>query len=211
MTTFEHAMVGITGSVAAGLHRRYGWRLVAVAGLAAICPDWDALTLLGGVGLFDRGHRVWGHNVFAAGLLGALIGALDYRLNLTGRAGLWLGRYIKVSAKPQPASPDPPPAPRQVTWIVVGALAAFSHLAADLVVSGTETLGDWELKLLWPFSDRGWVFPLMRWGDPTVSIIFSAGMLTMALRPAQARPVAAATLALVVVYLVLRRIVSNAP
>lgn len=118
-----------------------------------------------------------------------------------------MGRYVKVSKRPEGNPVLTPLAPRLIVWIAVGVAAALSHLAADLVVSGTDTLADWELKLLWPFSDSGWVFPLVRWGDPSISIVFSAGMLTMAVRPARARPVAAATLALVVVYLALRRVV----
>jgi len=46
MTTYEHAMLGITGALAAGLHRRYGWQIVAMAGVTAVLPDWDGLSLL---------------------------------------------------------------------------------------------------------------------------------------------------------------------
>lgn len=45
MTTFEHAMLGANGVVASGLHDRFGWRLVALAAIAAIVPDWDGLTV----------------------------------------------------------------------------------------------------------------------------------------------------------------------
>jgi hypothetical protein len=45
MTFFEHAMVGINGAMAADLHRRHGWPLVALAGFSAILPDWDGLTI----------------------------------------------------------------------------------------------------------------------------------------------------------------------
>ena len=30
MTTFEHAMLGINGALAVGLHRRFGWQIVAM-------------------------------------------------------------------------------------------------------------------------------------------------------------------------------------
>ncbi|MGD9128399.1 MAG: hypothetical protein PVH19_13570 [Planctomycetia bacterium] len=61
MTTIEHAMLGIDGVLAVGLNRRWGWSLCAMAGVVAIVPDWDGLTLLGSASLFDAAHRVWGH------------------------------------------------------------------------------------------------------------------------------------------------------
>jgi len=209
MTTYEHAMVGVTAAAAAGLHLRYGWRIVAVAALAAISPDWDALTIFGSLALFDQGHRVWGHNVFVAPLVGALIGELDYRFDVTGRAGRGLGRYIKAGSRKQPIGEDAsvPIQSSRAAWLIVAALAALSHLPADLVVSGTATLSDWELQLLWPFSKQGWVYPLVRWGDPGMSILFALGMLAMAQWPARVRGTAAMTLALVIAYIVLRRVV----
>ena len=71
MTSFEHAMVGITGAVAANLHRRHGWPIVALAGFAAMLPDWDGLTILCGIHCYAAAHRVWGHNLLVAGLVGA--------------------------------------------------------------------------------------------------------------------------------------------
>ena len=46
MTTFEHAMVGVNGALAAGLTRRCGWKVASMAGLVAVSPDWDGLTLI---------------------------------------------------------------------------------------------------------------------------------------------------------------------
>jgi hypothetical protein len=46
MTFYEHAMIGIDGALAVGLNRCYGWRIVALAGFAAVLPDWDGLTLM---------------------------------------------------------------------------------------------------------------------------------------------------------------------
>ncbi len=48
-----------------------------------------------------------------------------------------------------------------------------------MIFSGTATLGDWELKLLWPFSDRGFVYPLIPWGDIGVTLLFVTGMFAM--------------------------------
>jgi membrane-bound metal-dependent hydrolase YbcI (DUF457 family) len=207
MTTFEHAMLGVTGAAAARLHERYGWRIAAVAALAAISPDWDGIFILGSIELFDRAHRVWGHNLLVASLVGAMIGELDYRLNVTGRVGQWLGRYVKTPAVKEGASAGgagSTPVPRRLAWIVVGVLAALSHLPADLLVSGTDTLADWEVKLAWPFSDRGWVFPRVHWGDPGISVIFAAGMVAMAVWPKYVRATAAVSLVLVGTYLLVR-------
>ena len=139
--------------------------------------------------------------MLVASLVGAMIGELDYRLNVTGRVGRWLGRYVKTPAASVDAAA---PVPRRVAWILVGILAALSHLPADLLVSGTDTLGDWEVKLAWPFSDRGWVFPRVHWGDPGISVIFVAGMLAMAIWPRHVRATAAASLLLVGAYLIVR-------
>jgi hypothetical protein len=46
MTTFEHAMLGINGVLASGIHRRFGWQIVALAGIAAVAPDWDGIPML---------------------------------------------------------------------------------------------------------------------------------------------------------------------
>ena len=76
MTTYEHAMLGVTGTLAVGLHRKYGWEIVALAGFVAVLPDWDGLSLLFGAGTFDRVHRTLGHNLPACILLGVVVAAL---------------------------------------------------------------------------------------------------------------------------------------
>ena len=37
MTVYEHAMLGIDGALAAGLPRRHGWQIVALAGWPPCC------------------------------------------------------------------------------------------------------------------------------------------------------------------------------
>lgn len=198
MTTFEHALLGITATLATGLHRHYGWSIAAMAGAAAISPDWDGLSLVFGGAAYDLAHRAWGHNVFVACLVGAAVGAIDQRWHVSGRVRQWLAAYVRM-----PPSPDhrAPCRGHATVWMAVGALAALSHLAADLVVSGADTAGDWGLQLLWPFSDQAWVYPLVRWGDPGLSIILFGGALAMLRWPRHTRPVAWATLALVAAYL----------
>jgi hypothetical protein len=117
VTTFEHAMLGINGALAAGLHGRYEWRVAALAGMAAIAPDWNGLTILGGVELFDHAHRAW---------------------------------------------------------------------------------------VFWPFSSRGFVFPLVRWGDIGVTIIFVVSMFAMIRKLASIQAIALITLTLVLMYIVVR-------
>ena len=60
MTVFEHAMLGVTGTLAVGLHRRYGWKIVAAAGAVAVLPDWDGLSILFGAAAYGKVHRAWG-------------------------------------------------------------------------------------------------------------------------------------------------------
>ena len=87
-----------------------------------------------------------------------------------------------------------------VVWILVAILAALSQLPADLVISGTATLPDWELRPLWPFSDWSCVFPILRWGDPTPTIIFVAGMFAMPRWPHRLQLVALTTLTALAAY-----------
>jgi hypothetical protein len=205
MTSFEHALLGVNGVLAVGLHRTYGWQLAAIAGIAATLPDWDGLTILFSTQLFNESHRAWGHNVFSCLLLGLLVGGLDYCQDSVTRGARGLARPSRIEI---------PPASLGVrhdfsmsglrVWLIVAILAALSHLPADLVVSGTATLGDWELKLFWPLSDRGYVFPCVRWGDAMISILFVAGMLAMVRWRTHTHVIAALTLLSVVGYVVVR-------
>ncbi len=84
MTIFEHPMVGINAALAFGLHRRGGWRLVALAGLCAALPDWDGLPLLLGNSWYAEGHRVWGHNLLVGAATAAILATVLYRFDLLG-------------------------------------------------------------------------------------------------------------------------------
>ena len=206
MTTFEHAMLGINGAFAIGLDRRFGWQLVALAGVAAICPDWDGVFLLFSQSLrLVEGHRVWGHNLLVCALLGGVIGAVDYRWDLVTRCGRWVVRRLRLDVPPQRFET------RRVfskaglaSWMLVAAAAALSHLPADMVISGTDALPDWKVQLLWPFSHRGWVFALIPWGDPGASIVFVTGMFAMLRWRPRRQGIACVTLVLVVAYMAVR-------
>jgi len=200
-------MLGITGVLATGLNRRYGWPIVGLAAVAAVSPDWDALTIVAGSAPFAASHRVWGHNVLVCVLTGLLMGVVDYRFDVVTRCGRFLTRRLHL------ALPGASPRVREafpfsgfVAWTSVAVLAAVSatHLAADLVFSGTETLPDWELQLWWPFSTTGYVYPIIAWGDAGVSIVFVAGMFAMWRWPARLQTTSLATLAAVFLYMVLR-------
>lgn len=198
-------MLGINGALAAGLSRRFGWQVVAMTGMAAVSPDWDGLTILFSPTAFADGHRVWGHNLLACVLVGAMIGTLDYQFDLATRAGRLLTRLLRLKTTPaELPSRVQRSALGQGVWILVAVAAAFSHLAADLLVSGTDTLPDWELKLLWPFSDQGWVYPMVSWGDVGIALIFIVGMFAMLKWRGRIQPLAAATLAAVAAYIAIR-------
>jgi membrane-bound metal-dependent hydrolase YbcI (DUF457 family) len=205
MTTYEHAMLGISGTLAAGLHRRHGWPVVALGGLTAALPDWDGWSLAFGASAFARVHRTAGHNVFVCTLLAAAVAALDYRYRLIQRVGEWLGRWVRaLRPHENPVKRGNPRAGELGVWVVTAVLASFSHLAADLVFSGHEKLPHWGVNLFWPFSDHAWVYPMVPWGDPGTTLIFVGGMFAMVRWPSRVQIIAATTLGLVLAYVVLR-------
>lgn len=208
MTTFEHAMLGVSGTMAAGLDRRYGWQIVALGGCAAVLPDWDGLSFLFGGAVFDSVHRCWGHNLLICTLLGAAVAVLEYRFHLMTRLGGLAGRLLRLSESDQ-TRPNPiASGGRFPAWVLVGILASLSHLAADLVFSGHKTFSDWGLKLLWPFSDHAWAFPIVHWGDVVPTLIFAAGMFAMVRWPTRLQLVARTTLVCVAGYVAVRGMVA---
>jgi hypothetical protein len=90
------------------------------------------------------------------------------------------------------------------TWILVAIVAALSQLPVDMVISGAATLSDWELRPFWPFSNVAWVFPMVRWGDVGITLIFVAGMFAMVRWRSRLQLIACLTLASVVFYAVVR-------
>ena len=205
MTTYEHAMLGVTGALAAGLHRKYGWEIVALAGFVAVVPDWDALSILFGAAEFDRVHRTLGHNLLVCVPLGVAVGALEHRYRLARRLREWAGRRMRMFRPAEGLAQGATSHPRALgIWLLIALLASLSHLAADLVFSGHAELSDWGIRLFWPFSDRFWAYPMVSWGDPAVTIIFAAGMLAMVRRPLRLRTIAGLTLTLVVAYISIR-------
>jgi membrane-bound metal-dependent hydrolase YbcI (DUF457 family) len=208
LTSYEHAMLGATAALATGLHRKWGWPIVALASVAAVLPDWDGLSILFGAAAFDRVHRCAGHNLPVCLTLGVTFAAADYRWRLIWRVKeLAARRFAMFATAGAPSNAGEPGRGGLCAWITVGLIASLSHLAADLVFSGHATLSDWGLQLLWPFSNRVWVYPMVAWGDPVPAVIFGVGMLAMLWRPARLRMVAVATLAALFGYIALRGVV----
>lgn len=210
MTTYEHAMLGVTGSMAAGLDRRFGWPIVAFAATASVLPDWDGLGILLGPRMFDLLHRTAGHNLLVACLLGAVAGLLDYRyslicrtVDLIGRWSRWVRSQVTVPIRTVFSTGE------LWVWIGVGVVASLGHLATDMVFSGHARLADWGLQLLWPFSDQAWVFPMVRWGDVGATLVFVAGMFAMLRLPLHRQAVARLTLLALVGYIVIRGFTSG--
>jgi hypothetical protein len=204
MTTFEHAMLGTTGALAAGLHRR-SWQIVAMAGVAAVLPDWDGLSLLFGAAAFDQIHRAVGHSVFVATIVGVVAALAEYRLRFLARlAALLGGRVEGIPLESAVSDGTTAVAEGAFVWTVTAVVATWSHLAADLLFSGHAQLSDWGLKLFWPFSQKAYVFPAVRWGDPVPTIILVAGMFAMLRWRSHVQGVAALTLFALVGYIALR-------
>ena len=210
MTTYEHAMLGVTGAMAVGLHRKYGWEIVALAGFVAVLPDWDGLSLFFGAATFDRLHRTLGHNLLIGLLLGLAVAALEYRYRLARRLKQCLGRRMSMFASkggsPKPSDFRPP---GLCICLVTAVLASLSHLAADLVFSGHEVLSDWGIRLFWPFSDRFWAYPMVSWGDPAVTVLFAGGMFAMVRWPSRLPAIAQLTLTLVLTYIAIRGLIAG--
>jgi hypothetical protein len=199
MTVFEHPMFGASLALVAGVRRRHGWGLVATAAVAAALPDWDGLSIAFGPTAYASAHRVWGHNLLAAGLGGAFVGIV----------GLLAARSVRVRTlltKP-PALLLPPPsasANTAVVWLLVGVVAGLSHLPADVVFNGGTGLPAWPVPLLWPFSRQGWAAPIVPWGDVTVTLLFVGEMFALYRWPRHDRAVATLTLAAGSAYLLVR-------
>jgi membrane-bound metal-dependent hydrolase YbcI (DUF457 family) len=195
MTTIEHALVGTDLILASGLHRRFGWQLAALGGVCAVLPDWDGLTILYSVPLFDTAHRAWGHGLFTAAVLAVVTAIFDYRFDCMQRLTLFAGRLLRMKM------PDSVQYRhnefsliRFIVWCIAAIAAAYSHLLADIVVSGTATLSDWDVKIFYPFSDKGIVMPLVPWGDAGNTVILLFGMFAMLYWKKQIQAVAVITL-----------------
>jgi membrane-bound metal-dependent hydrolase YbcI (DUF457 family) len=207
MTFFEHAMLGGTLTLAVGLDRRHGWRIAVMAGIAAMLPDWDGLTLIFGGAAYDMSHRIWGHNLLVAAILGGLFGLVEFQFNGIGRVRNWFAR--RAARVPSSEPPENRIATARtpfdaIAWCIVGALASLSHLAADLFYSSHPWMSDWPLQLLWPFSRREFALRVVHWGDVGATIIFVLEMFALYHWPRRGQRIACLSLAMVCWYVAIR-------
>ncbi len=204
MTVYEHAMIGIDGALALGLHRRYGWQIVAFAGFAALVPDFDGLAILAGPYLYAEGHRLWGHNLLVAGLFAAVVSVVAYQADVPGKIQARLARRWKMFSLGGGQTEEP--AQRcwreLCLWVLVGVAAVYSHLLMDMVFSAGKNLPIWGVPLLWPFADTVYAYPMLPWGNAGVTIIFVVSMFAMLRWREWVRTIAVVTLSAVIVYII---------
>jgi membrane-bound metal-dependent hydrolase YbcI (DUF457 family) len=200
MTTPEHTLVGIHLALAAGFHRY--WPAVALAGIASNMPDWDGLPMLVDMQRFEAGHRVWGHNLLAIVLSSLVLGWSEARYHWIERVGKRVRRYFSKTESRLDVSLSFSRA--LLAFIPVALVAQLVHLPCDMVVSGGEGLSDWLVRPFWPFSNAGFVFPLIPWGDVGPTVILMAGAIVIAKWPTRVSAIATVTLLVLCLYLLAR-------
>ena len=202
MTAYDHAMVGANLAWIAGLQRKYGWPIVAISALTSALPDWDGLSILFGAEAYARAHRVWGHNLIVASALAAAVAALGYILYARGRFDKLAARFqrsgVVAVISREFRTTD------LAVWVLLGIVSSLSHLAFDLVYSGHAQLTPWPLPLLWPFSERAWVYPIVPYGDLGATGLFIAEMFALYKWPLRATAIAWISLSLVLIYVAAR-------
>ena len=205
-------MVGIHLALGLGLHRRLGWASVALAGVASNIPDWDGLPMLIDMAWFEAGHRVWGHNVLSIICTSLLLAATQVRWNWINRFTDWCSRKWGLSDARRDSGglggqqAIPADEIRFSVWIVIAMVAQVVHLPCDMVVSGGAGLSDWAVEPWWPWSHTGYVYPMIPWGDPGPTLILMAGALVIARWPRLIINGSRVTVAVLIAYLVVRRI-----
>ncbi len=202
MTTPEHTLVGIHLVLAAGCHRYWGWPAVALAGVASNVPDWDGLPMLVDMQRFECGHRVWGHNLLAILLSSLVLGWSQARFRLPELIAERVRRFLPAHGTKTPTSLAF--FHGLLVFTLIAFVAQLVHLPCDMVVSGGSGLTDWLVRPFWPFANVGYVFPLIPWGDVGPTVILMAGAIALAKLPSRVTAVSAFTLAVLVLYLLVR-------
>jgi len=202
VTSPEHTLVGILGALSLGLHKKLGWPAVVFAGIISNVPDWDGVPMFVDMARFEAGHRVWGHNFLVIVLTSWVLAAAQFRFhvieNLVWRFRNFLPKDVSIqntdNAKPIPF----------FALLAIALLFQSVHLVCDMVVSGGSGLSDWHVQPLWPFSNVGFVFPLIRWGDVGPTVIMMGAAIVAAKYSGRARLVASCGLASLIVYMIVQ-------
>jgi inner membrane protein len=204
MVYYDHGMVGATVAVALGAQRRYGWAVVALAALAGMFPDWDALAKHVSDDAYVRGHRVWGHNLFAATVAGLALGGLGYWIHRS--SARHFGSAPQATREAQPESQMSPAAGGDgiALWLVLGVAILWTHPLLDLLYCGWDHNGDWPVGLLWPLVRGGYARPWMPWQDWGATLILACGLCVVVILPRYRQRGACICLALLAVYVAAR-------
>lgn len=194
-------MVGILGAMALGLHKRFGWRIVAFAAVVSNVPDLDGLPMLFDMERFESGHRVWGHNFLLIVATSIFLGWTQARFEWIQRIGTYAIKFLPSEVKrSQPSWYLPIPL---LVFIFVGIGVQVLHLVCDMVVSGGQGLSNWPVKPFWPIWQIGYIYPLIPWGDVGPTVIMMAGIIGIA-KFGRDQFVAILTLIFLVTYLFFR-------
>jgi membrane-bound metal-dependent hydrolase YbcI (DUF457 family) len=206
MTSLEHALIGIHSALALGLQRRVGWSAVACAGAASMLPDWDGLPMLFDMARFEPGHRVWGHSLVVMAATSLLLAIVFVRWDLIGKWAARCAKRIHLLS----GTPD---GPSSLHWggmtiasaFVIAFVAQGMHIPCDMVVASGQGLANWPVQPWWPLSRNGYAYPMIFWGDPSVTVILMAGLIVVAHRRRNVCLISSATLGILIAYLVVRR------
>lgn len=204
MTTPEHTLVGIHFAIATGVFHRYGMRSLVLAGLVPNLPDLDGLPMLISMARFEAGHRVWGHNFLFIVLTSLILAALQSRYDIFGALATWLTRRLASA----PAAEITARQLSAVPALVLSFCCQALHLPCDMVVSGGHGLSHWLVQPWWPFSNIGYVYPMIPWGDPGPTVILMAGIIVAVRFLGHCRKISILSLATLLLYLTVRRVMS---
>lgn len=147
------------------------------------------------------GTDIGGHNLLVAGLAAMVISTVAYQWNVLNRIQGWLAKHWKALAVCGQVKTPPHRRSELFLWIVIGVLAAYSHLLIDAMFSVGKNLPIWGVHLLWPFTGTIWAYPLVPWGNIGVTVIFAMSMFAMLRWPAWIRAIAASSLIAVAGYM----------
>jgi membrane-bound metal-dependent hydrolase YbcI (DUF457 family) len=194
MVYYDHAILGATLAVGVGAQRRQGWPIVILAALAGMFPDWDALSSHISPQTYRIGHRVWGHNLFAATFAGILLGWFGYWISQSGPKSPNLDPKASRGRKP----------PELSYWIVLCVLIMWSHPLLDFLYCGWDRNVDWPVGLLWPIVPEGYGRPWMPWNDWGATAILLGGLFAIILVRRHRQITACVFLALLASYVAIR-------